>query len=87
MVSALMNDKKDSVSRPSITIFHFPLLKPQWAGMVARQLRIHPVDIFVAIAHHSEPDYLYTDCHMVPPTITSRRLLRHVPIRAYPVRL
>ncbi|KAL1483788.1 hypothetical protein MTO96_032961 [Rhipicephalus appendiculatus] len=87
MVSALMNDKKDSVFRPSYTILHFPLLKPQSAGIVARQIRIYPVDIFVAIAHHSEPDYLYTDCHMVPPTITSRRLLRHVPIRAYPVRL
>ncbi|KAL3224122.1 hypothetical protein MRX96_026705 [Rhipicephalus microplus] len=84
MVSALMNDKKDSVSRPSYTVLHFPLLKRQWAGIVARQLRIYPVDIFVAIAHHSEPDYRYTDCHMVPPTITSKRLLRHVPSKAYP---
>ncbi|KAL1479216.1 hypothetical protein MTO96_052041 [Rhipicephalus appendiculatus] len=87
MVSALMNDKKDSLSRPSYTILHFPLLQPQWSVVVARQLRIYPVDIFVAVAHHTEPDYLYADCHMVPPTIFSRRLLQHVPANAYPVRL
>ncbi|XP_075742698.1 uncharacterized protein LOC142796293 [Rhipicephalus microplus] len=87
MVSALMNDKKNSVSRPSYTILHFPLFQPQWAATVARQLSIYPVDIFVAVAHHPEPDYLYTDCHMVPPTITSKRLLRHVPENSYPVRL
>ncbi|KAL3224124.1 hypothetical protein MRX96_026707 [Rhipicephalus microplus] len=87
MVSALMNDKKDGMSRPSYTILHFPLLRRRWAGIVARQLRIYPVDIFVAIAHHPEPDYMYADCYMVPPTITSRRLLPHAPANAYPVRL
>ncbi|KAL1480674.1 hypothetical protein MTO96_034693 [Rhipicephalus appendiculatus] len=48
---------------------------------------IYPVDVFVAVAHVPETDYLFADCHMVPPTITSRRLLQHVPPNAYPVRL
>ncbi|XP_049269057.1 uncharacterized protein LOC119381395 isoform X2 [Rhipicephalus sanguineus] len=87
MISALMNDKKQSAHRPSYTILHFPLLEPQWSGRIARQLSIYPVDIFVAVAHHPEPDYMYTDCHMVPPTIASRNVLRHVPKNAYPVRL
>ncbi|XP_072143675.1 uncharacterized protein [Dermacentor andersoni] len=87
MISSLMNDKKDSVHRPSYTILHFPLLKPAWSRIIARQIRSHPVDIFVAIGHHPEPDYMYSDCHMVPPTITSKRLLRHVVGDAYPVRL
>ncbi|XP_070390861.1 uncharacterized protein [Dermacentor albipictus] len=87
MISSLMNDKKDSVHRPSYTILHFPLLEPAWSRIIARQIRTYPVDIFVAIAHHPEPDYMYSDCHMVPPTITSKRLLRHVVGNAYPVRL
>ncbi|KAL3224111.1 hypothetical protein MRX96_026695 [Rhipicephalus microplus] len=98
MVSALMNDKKNSVSRTKL--HHTPLSPiPTTVGGNSRAstqnhatgptsvISIYPVDIFVAVAHHPEPDYLYTDCHMVPPTITSKRLLRHVPENSYPVRL
>ncbi|XP_075741147.1 uncharacterized protein LOC142790003 [Rhipicephalus microplus] len=88
MFSNIMQSKKIEAKRPSYTILHFPVFTEQWTQQIANRLSGYSIDVFVAIGHHAEPDYMYTHCHMVPPTILSESLLKRALLRSeYPVRL
>ncbi|KAL1475149.1 hypothetical protein MTO96_037492 [Rhipicephalus appendiculatus] len=72
--STIMQSKRIQAKRPSYTILHFPIFTVQWAHQIANRLSGYSIDVFVAIGHHAEPDYKYTQCHMVPPTNIVRRI-------------
>ncbi|XP_054930553.2 uncharacterized protein [Dermacentor andersoni] len=70
-----MNDKKDVKLRPSYTILQNWLLNAGNAIYIGKALSEVPVDIFVIVVHHGEPDINFVSCRMVPPTVLTADVL------------
>ncbi|XP_070392846.1 uncharacterized protein [Dermacentor albipictus] len=75
MIARIMNDKKDAKLRPSYTILHNWLINPGNVEYVGKALKNVPVDIFVLVVHHHEPDITFNTCRMVPPTVLTSDVL------------
>ncbi|XP_075543576.1 uncharacterized protein LOC142578042 [Dermacentor variabilis] len=75
MIAGIMNDKKDAKLRPSYTILHNWLMNTGNARYIGEALSEVPVDIFVIVVHHDEPDINFATCRMVPPTILTADVL------------